>query len=382
MSRKNIYFIIGLFVVWRLTLFLLQYLAIRLLPLQHDFLGGGLLNYLKNPYFWSWANFDGEHYIALAREGYRPLTYYFFPLFPLLIRFFTRIWANGFGSYVFSGLLVSHFGLIVALFGLWKLVKLDYEDSVAKTTLILLLLFPTSFYFGAVYTESLFLALSVWSFYFARKKKWFYSAILAGLSSATRLVGIILVPVIFFEFYKAHKKLDGGWWKLVLVLPLAMIGFLIYIYYLWRATGDPINFYHTVSVFGAQRSDNLILLPQVFYRYIFRIIPSLNINYFPSVYVVFFEFFTGAIFLVLSVWSFIKLRFSYALFLSMGYLLPTFSGSFSSIPRYVLILFPAFILVAFYLNKVPRIFKFLLYILMAVSLIVSEMFFIRGYWLS
>ena len=382
MTKKDIYFITGLFIIWRVTLFFIQYFAVRFVPLQHDFLGGGLSNYLTNPYLWSWANFDGEHYIALAREGYRPLTYYFFPLFPILVRFLTGIWMNGFENYVFSGILVSHLSLVFAIFGLWKLIKLDYGDSIAKATIIILFLFPTSFYFGALYTESLFLACSVWSVYSARKKSWFYSSILAGFASATRLVGIVLVPVIFLEFYLANKKINQNWWKLVPIFLLGAGGVLIYMYYLWRVTGDPINFYHTVGIFGAQRSANLVLLPQVFYRYIFKIIPSLNFTYFPSVFVVFFEFFTAVLFLVLSVWSFFKVRLSYTAFLFLGYLLPTLSGSFSSLPRYVLILFPAFILLAIYLNNTPKLFRIFVYVLMFIGLILSESFFVRGYWLS
>lgn len=382
MVRKDFYFIVWLFITWRVALFLIQYFAVRFIPLQHNFLGGGLGNYLTNPYFWSWANFDGEHYVALAGEGYRPLTYYFFPLFPILIRSLAGIWIDGLRSYVFSGLIISHLSLFIALIGFWRLVRLDYDESVSRLSLILILVFPTSFYFGAIYTESLFLALSVWSVYFARKKKWFYSSVLAGFASATRLVGVVLAPVIFLEFYRANKKVDRNWWKLIPILFLAVSGILIYVYYLWQRTGDPLNFYHTVGVFGAQRSSNLVLLPQVFYRYIFKIIPSLSFSYFPLVFVALLEFFTAGLFLVLSVWSFFKVRLSYTAFLFLGYLLPAFSGSFSSLPRYVLILFPAFILLAIYLNNIPRFFRISVYILMFTGLVVSELFFIRGYWLS
>ena len=382
MTKKDLYFIVWLFVGWRLAIFLFQYFAVKFVPLQHDFLGGGLNNYLANPYFWSWANFDGEHYIALAREGYRPLTYYFFPLFPVLIKFLTEIWSRGLGNYVFSGLFISHLSLFLALLGFWKLVRLDYSESIARVSLILILVFPTSFYFGAVYTESLFLGLSIWSIYFARRKQWFYSAILAGLSSATRLVGIILAPIIFLEFYSANKRVGKSWFKLIPILVLAVSGVLIYIYYLWQKTGDPLNFYHTVSIFGAQRSSNLVLLPQVFYRYIFKIIPSLNFAYFPSIFVTLFEFSVAALFLILSIWSFFKLRPSYAAFLSLGYLLPAFSGSFSSLPRYVLVLFPAFILLAVYLRNSSGFLRISVYILMMACWVIAEVLFVRGFWIS
>ena len=169
--------IVSAFLGWRLFLILVLTFALRILPHQNNFLGGGLGRYLENPYFWSWINFDGEHYLLIAQNGYKPLTYFYFPLYPLIIRIFTFINKSQI-SFATAGLLVSHFAFLLALVGMMKLIKIDFKDKIAYTALVLILLFPTSVYFVGFYAESLFLALAVWSFYGVRKKNWFLAGVL------------------------------------------------------------------------------------------------------------------------------------------------------------------------------------------------------------
>lgn len=337
------------------------FLAIKFLPLQPHFLGGGMANYLKAPWLWAWANFDGEHYLAIAQSGYGFAEEAFFPLYPFLIRIL--------GETVWGGLVISNLAFLTALFGLYRLVKLDFKENIAKLALILLLVFPTSFNFGAVYTESLFLALVVWSFYFARKNLWFGASILGMFASATRVLGILLLPVL------AVKK--RSLW--LLLIPLGLAAYMIFLY---QTTGDPLRFLHALPSFGEQRSATPILLPQVFYRYIFKILPSLNYNYFPVVFTTWLEFVVGGLFLVLSLLSFFRLRLDYSLFLALGYLIPTLSGSFSSLPRYAVVLFPAFILIASWFAKIPRPLKIVIYTILFISLAVTSGLFLRGYWVS
>ena len=271
----------------------------------------------------------------------------------------------------------------IGLLGIIRLIRLDFKKEIARITVILLLVFPTSFYFASFYTESLFFALAVWSFYFARKGNWVYSGLLGALATATRLVGIALIPGLIVEAWIQWKKnknsLNTG---TILGLILIPIGIFIYMYYLKVKTGDPLEFFHSVGIFGQQRSASLVLLPQVFYRYIFKILPNVNYYFFPVIFSTFIEFFSGVLFLALSVLSFYKLRFSYAVYLAAGYLIPTLSGSFSSFPRYVLVLFPAFILGALYLERYPKLVKIVAFSILLTLLGIATALFTRGYWVS
>ena len=96
-------------------------------------------NYILNPQLWAFVNFDGEHYLAIAHEGYKPLTYFFFPLYPLVVRFTSPL--NSLYSQAITGILLSHIFIFFALIGLYKLIKLDFKTKIAKLTILLILLF-------------------------------------------------------------------------------------------------------------------------------------------------------------------------------------------------------------------------------------------------
>lgn len=360
---------------WRLLLFIPQWWGIANLELQNSYLGGGMKNYLSNPYLWSLANFDGEHYLSIARFGYRPLTYFFFPLYPTSLKIASAILGKSEQLFLVAGILVSMISFIFAIIYLTKLLKLDYKNNIVWGVLILLLLSPTSFYFSAVYTESLFLFLVVAGFYYARKGNWVAAVILGALASATRLVGIIMLPALLAEMYIQKEK------RYLLVLPV-LLGLLVYMAYLQGSTGDLLAFFHQVEIFGDQRSTKLILLPQVFFRYFVRILPNLSWNYFPVVFTTLLELGTAVLFLLASIYSVFKLRLSYSILLIGGYLIPTLAGSFSSLPRYAVVLFPAYILFALALEKRHFVLKLAVSIILLALLFTAESLFVRGYWVS
>jgi len=53
--------------------------------------------------------------------------------------------------------------------------------------------FPAAFFLSAIYSEALFLALSLGSFLAARRGRWAWAGIVGGLAAATRTAGIALV---------------------------------------------------------------------------------------------------------------------------------------------------------------------------------------------
>ena len=277
------------------------------------------------------------------------------------------------------GLKILVFLIFFFVFLILSLLALVFAlASPLLAVILLLLLFPTSFYFGSVYTESLFLALVVWSFYFARWGSLLPTSLLGALASGTRIIGIILLPIFLIETFMKEKKLSLKHWPLILI----PAGLLIYMYFLFKVYGDPLAFIHSLPSFGEQRSATPIILPQVFYRYIFKILPNLNYDYFPVVFTTLLEFGTGLIFFALSIIGFFKFRLSYAVFLFLGYIIPTLSGSFSSLPRYVIVLFPAFILISIWIQNKSAASKFLIYSLLFVGLVISTAMFVRGYWIS
>jgi hypothetical protein len=313
--------VIMVFLIWRLLLFIPVFVGQKTIPYRPNSEHTRIRDYSSSK-LWPWANFDGVHYLDIARDRYTNNAR-FFPLYPIL----TKLFGN---SHFFSALLISNLSLLIALIMFYRLIRLDYSDNVAFSAIIFLLLFPTSFFFGAIYTESLFLLLAVSSFYFARKNRWFLAGLSAFFLSATRLVGTCIFPALLIELFVQKKSLQKG-----LVLILAPFGLIAYSVFNFRKLGDPMHFLKTHGELGNSRSVNSIaLLPQTVFRYlkILATVPAGQYELWAALLeLIFFIFILGILYFV---WK-KKIRASYQVFAWLCFLVPTLSGTFSGLPRYV-----------------------------------------------
>lgn len=380
--KSDIFKILLLFLIWKIILTVTLFYGIKFIPLGSTdrFLGGGPFNFHIVPELFSWANFDGEHYLAIAMFGYKSLEQAFFPLYPLLISFFSKPFNSFFFLNLINsavvGLLISNISFFLALLVLYKLILIDFSKKIALFSIIILLIFPTSFYFAALYNESLFLLLSLAAFLSARKGRWMIAGFFGFLASTTRVFGILLLPALFVEAYQQKEKFNKWFW--ILFIPL---GLIIYMLYQYISVGDALAFYHLQGIIGQQHQQGIILLPQVYFRYI-KILLTLDTQN-PIYQTVLLEFTTGIIFLLLPIIGAIKrVRLSYVIYTLSSFLLPTIQGSFSSLPRYVIVLFPSFIISALLFNKLNKLFKFIIIFSLIVCLIIESLLFFRGYWVA
>lgn len=374
--------ILALFFAWKVLLVIVTFIAVNFIPLGFEdrFLGGGPANYHLSPEIFSWANFDGEHYLSIAIFGYKELEQAFFPVYPALISFLLQPFSTDFFtlllSAAFLGIIVSNLTFLLALVLLWDLLRLDYSQKITFWTILLMFVFPTSFYFGAVYSESLFLLLTVASFYSARKKKWWLAGIFGSIASATRVFGILLLPALAWEIWQQRENKYQIFW--LLLVPL---GLLSYMFYQWQAAGDPLAFYRLQKIVGEQHQSGITLFPQVLFRYL-RMLFSVEITN-PIYQTLFLEFVTGILFFMLPIYGFFKkMRLSYVFFALIGFLIPSLQGSLSSVPRYVIVFFPSFIAMAIFINSIPRLVKFGVVIISLIWLVVETALFLRSYWVA
>ena len=409
-------YILRLFILLQLVLAVSWFAGEKFIPIKTTtFLGKGLGETSASSFFWSRANFDGFYYAKIARDGYQYLQQAFFPFYPQLIKIFQKVFA----SFIVSGLFISNLAFVFAMIVFWKLLEQGkIKEKTIKKTLLFLILFPTSFYLVSVYTESLFLLFALSSFYFARKRNFLAAGILAGFASYTRLAGIFLLPALLVEYYEqesrramkdrlsalkeriTHPRRNHLVWLLqsrathfknLFFIAISSWGLLKYMYFLKKTMGSWFYFVKVQPDFGAGRSvDKLILLYQVFWRYlkmIFTVAPSqwLYFN-------VWFEFVVAVLFLALLLWGWhkreeYKIRLSWLVFAGLAYLLPTLTGTFSSLPRYVLVCFPGFIVLARVITdlaKQKRLsqIKWVYLAVTVILLVISSAFFFRGYWLA
>lgn len=351
------------FVLWRGALWIIESAAPAFWPLYTRFIG---------PSFWS--NFDGVYYITIARVGgYGPYQQAFFPLYPILIRWLSKV--SGIDDIAVS-LFISHASFFFGLL-LFYLLAREHDSKNAWWSVLLLLLFPTSFFFAAVYTESLFLFLSAFCLYAARKRWWLVAGVIGGLASSTRLFGIFLLPAVIWEYLQTPTK---NWrWVFIAQMCIIPLGLIFYMIYLNVTTGDPLAFFHAQPAFGAGRSGgSLIVLPQVLWRYfkIFTSVAPLTLTYAISLFE-FLVFILGSGLL----WLGYKrgVRLSYLLYSFAILITPTLTGTFSSIPRYMLSAFPLFFIFGSVHNTGIKILSVLL---CAVVFVLAATAFLQGYFIA
>ncbi len=156
------------------------------------------------------ARWDASWYLQIANSGYggNLARTAFFPLYPLLI----HVVAWVVRSPVIAGALISLAAFAVALALLYRLVRLDHSPRIAQVTVMLLAFFPMALFFSAVYTESLFLALSLATIYAARRGRWVWAGVFGMLAAVTRDGGVLLfVPVVLLMLY--GPRADGERWR-------------------------------------------------------------------------------------------------------------------------------------------------------------------------
>lgn len=374
--------ILGLFLGWRIFLFLVSILAIFVIPefgSSFPYFDTELMTTGLPDWVWSFGNFDGVHYLRLARLGYEGSRFSqaFFPLYPALISLFNAVVNNLF----LSALILSNLFLGAALFILYRLFRLDYNCKTSLRALVLLLAFPTAFYFGAIYTESLFLLLVVTSLLFIRKGNFLIGGIFAALASATKVIGVLLFPVMLIELFIVAKEKKWNWKSKEMLAALigiifAPLGLFFYMVYLKSNFNDPLLFLNSQIVWEGRSTQSFVTLPQVFFRYfkVFLTVPINSLSFFNALLEFIFTIFPLGILLL----AIKKIRFSYAFFTAGCLIVPTLTGTLLSMPRFSLISFLIFPFIVSRLNKGFGICIFCLAVLEAIFVIL----FTRGYWIA
>ena len=174
-----------------------------------------------------WANFDGEHYVNVAESDYAQDSPAFFPLYPLLMRLVATLFGGPVSREALSvyGVLISLIAFLFALYFVYRIAEEGWGARVAQGTVLALAFFPTSFFFNAVYTESLFLALSAGAVWAARvRKDLLLASALAGLATATRSVGVLLLIPLVAEW---SDRQEYGWRAVYLALvPSGLVAYM------------------------------------------------------------------------------------------------------------------------------------------------------------
>ena len=201
-----------------------------------------------------WQRWDGQWYIKIVTHGYQPErivqphgtilinpTTAFFPLYPGLVWLVAWLLPV---SYAIAGILISTIACLAGLIVVHRLVTEEMGESVANLTVRYLMIFPTAFFFFAVYTESLFLFVTAAACLCAIRRQWWLAGVFGCLAALTRPSGILIGLPIALE-YLLWLRRERRWPRLeVTALGLIPAGLAGYMAFLWLRFGDPLAFLH------------------------------------------------------------------------------------------------------------------------------------------
>jgi Gpi18-like mannosyltransferase len=282
---------------------------------------------------------DAAHYMGIAQDGYqripfditdrRSQAFAFFPLHPMLLWMLKHVTKDP----ILWGAALSNLFFFLALILLYKLtLTFGYDESVAKRTLFYLAAFPVSYFFSAPFTESLFVLLTVGSFFAARREKWWFAGVLGLLASATRLNGVLLLPALLVLSWQMYRSLEI---KKILGLLLVPFGLFSYMFYTWWLSGNALAFTHASAAWG--RKPSLFFIGPLI-RFLMNpqnVSESWNLHILNA----------ACVLLCLAcIYVLAKRReWAFALYTLLSIILPLSSGVMQSFERYTMQFFPVFI---------------------------------------
>ena len=310
-----------------------------------------------SPFWDQFTRYDAGWYYQIARYGYwfvpggpsagidKPGKIAYFPVYPLLMRYTGRLFGRTPGDLYLGGILVSWVAFAAALVALFWLARLDLPREGARRAALLAAVFPFSFFFGLVYTESVFLLLAVVAFYAFRTRRWMAGGVAGGLATATRVNGILMLIALAWIAWKNAGDSRRDRVHAALGLALVPVGIASYSAYVYYLSGHPFEWARSISLWGyhpggppwtplAHMVHQLVTHPYLY-------LTTDPIALYDTLYGV-----TALLFAVAIPFVWRKLGAVYGLFMLMNLYLPLSSGVLEGLGRYCSVLFPAFIWLA------------------------------------
>jgi Gpi18-like mannosyltransferase len=288
--------------------------------------------------FTAWERFDALWFLRIAEQGYRAGdgSAAFFPLFPFAVRAMSFV----IGGHPFgAAMVVSNLSFLAALVVTYLLTNLEFDERRARAAVVLLAFFPTSYFFLMPYSESLFLFLAVTAFLFARRGSWVGAGIAGALAALTRSVGIALAPALAIEALHRRAEGRGPAWPGLVAAAATAGGTLAYLGSWELRAGDALAPLHTQQGWERAFSWPWASVWEATLT-AFRYVGDTNGGYWLLDWLIVIPFLGAAAYAVA------RYRPSYGVYVLVTLLIPLSfvfeSRTLMSMPRFVLVVFPAF----------------------------------------
>jgi hypothetical protein len=324
-------------------------------PLDHPLPNQSSVWGNPSPFWDAFARHDSGWYFDIARNGYDATNAVlggrsniaFAPVYPMLMRYVGRVFGRAPGDVYVGGIVVSWVCFSLAMVVLYRLAALDLPRRRAERAVVLTAIFPFSFFFGAVYSESTFLLFTLLAFYGFRSGRWALGGLAGAVAGATRVTGILMWPALAWIAWRAAKPASRDRIGAAAGLTVATLGFVGYCAYVYSLTGQPLLWATALTRWGggyhpggAPWSAPVELVRRLLtHPYAFLATEPMAV--YDTLYGVTALLFVAAI-------PFVWRRFgaAYGVFMLANLYVPLSSGAFEGLGRYCSVLFPAFIWLA------------------------------------
>lgn len=295
--------------------------------------------------FWdAFARYDAGWYHGIASQGYiygadGRNNLAFFPVYPLLMRGGGWLLGGRQQDFYFAGIVISWLAFAGAMTMLYRLALLDLPRPAALRAVMYAAAFPFAYFFGMVYSESVFLLALVTAVYALRRHRWLIGAATGAVMTATRVTGLMALPGVALIAWRAagHDRLTRV--KALAATAACTVGMAGYCVFNYIVSGTPFAWYDAITFWGYRPGGNpfgglrgllqaLALRP---YQFLATepMAPYDTLNALSAL---------GALALVPVIWR--RFNAGYALIVVASLLLPLSSGQFEGLGRYCSVQFP------------------------------------------
>ena len=375
----------GVLAVWAALVLAWSYVARDALPVPRRELWTPELQRRAPPL----ARYDSGWYLGILENGYGPApapgqqsAHAFFPLYPFLARGVRALLpVDGFAAgQILSLLCYFGAGLMFAAEGRRRL-----GDSGSRHALLFLLLYPTAFFLVSMYSESLFLLLALAAFAQARRDRPATAAVLGLLAGGSRLPALALgLPLAMEAFSAARQKQANlparsyrralGRALFVGLAPVA--GVLLWVFGAGWVAGEPGLYFRIQEAW--QRGASPLAGVQRFVQGLPARIARGDARDHPAFLL---DYAHLLLFAAIAVYQARRRLFPDAAWTAGVLLLPIASGISASLPRYVLVVYPAFYALAQMFENQPRI-RMARWIASGLLLAAGEAAFVHWRWVA
>lgn len=301
--------------------------------------------------FWdAFARFDAGWYHGIASQGYEYRgagrnNLAFFPAYPLLMRAGGWLLGGAQQDFYFAGIVISWLAFAAAMVVLYRLALLDLPPVGAQRAVIYAALFPFAFFFGMVYSESLFLLALLLTVYALRRRQWVVAGVAGAVMTAARVTGLMAVPALALIAWRSSEANTRSRVAAGAAAAASLAGIGLYSLFNSLIGPSPWTWYESITFWGYYPGGNpfasllglasaLVTRP---YQFLVeeRMAPYDTLNAIAA---------CGALALVPLIWR--RFNAGYALLVVSALLLPLSSGQFEGLGRYTSVQFPVALVLA------------------------------------